>query len=191
VPPERGASWGCMMAGSPPSPAREPTCDRTPEARATGAGWPASSPPYSGIVNGVFLGVPDSRRIWRLRAASIGAAWLLACLPVWLGRGGCPFAEILGIPCPGCGMTRAFLLLANGELGASLRMHPLLVPNVLAAAFFMGGTVWTTARVGSPAAMWSLRVGRAAIVAFGAVQMAMLGLWAARMLGFFGGPVPV
>jgi hypothetical protein len=55
----------------------------------------------------------------------------------------------------------------------------------------MGATIWVTAKSGSPITMWSERVGRAAILSFGTLQLAMLGLWLARMFGFFGGPVPV
>jgi hypothetical protein len=136
------------------------------------------------------IGLSERRTRW-LRATGVASAWALACLPVWLGRGACPFAEIVGLPCPGCGMTRAALLLANGQVAASLRMHPLVVPSALAAACFMGATVWVTAKVGSPVAMWNLRAGRAAIVGFGVVQLAMVGLWVLRMFGFLGGPVPV
>jgi hypothetical protein len=43
----------------------------------------------------------------------------------------CPFREALGLPCASCGMTRAFVGLANGDLGAALAASPL---GVLLAA---------------------------------------------------------
>jgi hypothetical protein len=100
-------------------------------------------------------------------------------------------AEIFGVPCPGCGMTRAILLLGRGDVSASLQMHPLAVPSLLASLLFMVATVWATARLGTPTALWKTSLGRAALVTFAGVQVAILGLWVARMLGGFGGSVPV
>jgi hypothetical protein len=100
-------------------------------------------------------------------------------------------AEVFGVPCPGCGMTRAILLLLRGEVAASLHMHPLAVPSGLASLLFMFATVWTTASLGTPIALWGTRFGRASVATFAAVQLAILGLWVARMLGFWGGPVQV
>lgn len=36
----------------------------------------------------------------------------------------CSFRLMTGLPCPGCGLTRAVALLMHGQLGASLAMHP-------------------------------------------------------------------
>jgi hypothetical protein len=88
-------------------------------------------------------------------------------------------------------MTRAALFLMRGDLASSFRMHPLALPNALVSVAFMGATVWVTARHGSPEAMWRDRLGRIAILAFLGVEGAVLALWAARMLGVFGGPVRV
>ena len=40
----------------------------------------------------------------------------------------CPFKNITGIPCPGCGMGRATLELLNLEIKESLLYHPLAIP---------------------------------------------------------------
>lgn len=45
----------------------------------------------------------------------------------------CFFKNIYGAPCPGCGLTRAYLSLVRGEFFLALRYHPLfaLAPVVL------------------------------------------------------------
>lgn len=44
----------------------------------------------------------------------------------------CPSVLIFGIPCPACGMTRAFVLLFKGKILDALNMHPLVL-----AVFFL------------------------------------------------------
>lgn len=78
-------------------------------------------------------------RVWRAYQDSIipvlclGVYVLLACLlhiP-------CPFRFAVGIPCPGCGMTRACIALIKGDVQGAFALHPLwplipLVPILLA-----------------------------------------------------------
>lgn len=45
----------------------------------------------------------------------------------------CFFRLFTGIPCPSCGMTRAFLSLIKLNLRESFYYHPLLIPSLLAA----------------------------------------------------------
>jgi predicted metal-binding membrane protein len=40
-------------------------------------------------------------------------------LPVWE----CPFFGVTGLPCPGCGLTRACMLLLQGDVHAAVRFH--------------------------------------------------------------------
>lgn len=54
-------------------------------------------------------------------------------LPVGRGFSFCAFRRITGIPCPGCGMTRAMAALARGDFVAALHLHP-FAPLVLAQA---------------------------------------------------------
>lgn len=66
---------------------------------------------------------------WALLALGVyyGATWLL------LGES-CPMRLITGFPCPGCGGTRAALLLARGRLPEAFRMNPAIfvwIPYVL------------------------------------------------------------
>ena len=37
----------------------------------------------------------------------------------------CVFYNLTGLPCPGCGLTRAFVCLGHGHLRESLHWHPL------------------------------------------------------------------
>jgi hypothetical protein len=51
----------------------------------------------------------------------------------------CWFRRISGLPCPGCGLTRAVISLARGELVRSLEFHPfgvVVLPWAAAAASF-------------------------------------------------------
>jgi hypothetical protein len=57
---------------------------------------------------------------------------------------GCVFVEFLGIPCPGCGMTRALRALLRLDLAAAFSYNPLIfaMPYVFAYILFpMDGPV--------------------------------------------------
>jgi hypothetical protein len=86
----------------------------------------------------------------------------------------CSFRARTGLPCVGCGGTRAFRLGARGAFAAAARTNPL--------GAFAAGAVWVT-MVG---ALASLLVGRqkvmtvsllAVVVASPAVLMATIGWW--------------
>ena len=85
-------------------------------------------------------------------------------------------------------MTRAIALIAEGHLGASLRMNALALPVLAAALALAVVTVARAYRVGTPFDVHTTRLGRAAIagamVAYGAAVV----LWGLR---WFGGPVVV
>jgi hypothetical protein len=94
------------------------------------------------------------RVVWGL-AGLLGVAGL-AIARVWVPPEGiassvCLFRRVLAIPCPLCGMTRAFAHLAKGEWAAALADHPLapLAAAELAAAWLAWGAVlagWLPAR---------------------------------------------
>lgn len=44
---------------------------------------------------------------------------------------GCPSYQLLRLRCPGCGLTRAWLLFLDGSLGEALRTHALFLPAPL------------------------------------------------------------
>jgi len=91
----------------------------------------------------------------------------------------CLARRLLGIPCPGCGMTRALAHLAKGEWRAALALHPLApllvaeaVVGWLAAGLALGrggiggmggrGTSWVSPVLGTDAllfiALWAGRL---------------------------------
>lgn len=43
----------------------------------------------------------------------------------------CIFTNVFGIPSPACGMTRAYMSLFRGDIGAALIYHPLFIMPIL------------------------------------------------------------
>jgi hypothetical protein len=56
----------------------------------------------------------------------------LAGLPAWR----CPILAATGVPCPGCGITRATIQLLHGDMALSLQTH-VFAPILLLALVFM------------------------------------------------------
>lgn len=86
----------------------------------------------------------------------------------------CPVLSLTGTPCPGCGMTRACVSLAQAEPAAAWAYHPfvfLLMPLALCIGFWPTRTRAAWARVGR----------RARAVTLGSALVACLGLWLSRM----------
>lgn len=101
----------------------------------------------------------------------------------------CPTAAMFGFPCPGCGLTRATLAALQGHFAEAFHLHPLfffVTPLYLGVIASLGysyvrGIGRTTSK------RWSVIVSTLALIAFAL----LLGVWAARFFGAFGGPVPV
>lgn len=53
----------------------------------------------------------------------------------------CPLHRFTGIPCPGCGMTRAVACALRGEWALGLRHNPFVIAAVLCAALLLASTV--------------------------------------------------
>jgi len=64
---------------------------------------------------------------------AVSALWSPADLP---GVVLCPFRAVTGLPCPGCGMTRAFCALGHGDLSGAFGYNA-LAPFVFAAALLL------------------------------------------------------
>lgn len=67
----------------------------------------------------------------------ITAGYALYLLPQFFPFGGitgfCMFRSITGIPCPGCGMGKASIMISQGEFYNAFIMHPLSIPFAIAA----------------------------------------------------------
>lgn len=102
-----------------------------------------------------------------LPLAFIGGAALL--LSVLLNRSLCPIYNIIGLPCPSCGMTRAYSALLSGHVATAFRMHPLfwVVPLLIGLPLLQKKNL----KLGNG-------VGIALIVLF-------LALWIVRMVLYF------
>jgi hypothetical protein len=75
----------------------------------------------------------------------MGSGWLVVVLgaPVlrqWAGRRipMCIFRELTGLPCPGCGSTRAGLAILRGDLLAALAFNPLMTLALLGVGLWLG-----------------------------------------------------
>ncbi len=122
-----------------------------------------------------------------LRLAGGGAALFVLG---WLGVPICPMAAVTGHPCPGCGLTRATLALLHGHLREAVALHPvapLIVP--LLGGFVAYGAVQYV-RLGRWPATSGPAAARMAVVGV-ALWALLLGVWLARFMGAFGGPVAV
>ena len=104
----------------------------------------------------------------------------------------CPMASVLGIPCPGCGLTRATLALARGDLRQAFALHPLVF--VLSPLFIVAVSNTLLNFVRGPSAHYKPTpwlATRTATLLASALLVATLGVWGARFLGYLGGPAPV
>jgi len=145
----------------------------------------------SGVSSGAATssGATVRSRVWA--AMGVLALWALVAVPALLGLQRCPFAVLLHIPCPSCGLTRAMRLLLAGRVDASLCMHPLAIPLVAAVAATALSTVAAALTRGSPVDFYRTCHGHAALVFLAVAYAAVFGLWVLRFFGAFGGPVPV
>ena len=109
---------------------------------------------------------------------------LLVAAALWSGLAACPNRAMTGVPCPGCGLTRATLALFSGDLMGALHWHPLvplllpifgflIVRSMLAGAGLIG------------ASAWQVRLPNWAFVSFAVL---VIGVWVVRLAGYLGGP---
>ncbi len=115
--------------------------------------------------------------------ASLGGLAALGLLP-------CPFAFVTGIPCPGCGLTRATKSLFALDVHAALRFHPLVFLVLPTLAAWFGVNLFVYVRDGR----WGWveeRSGRGVTLAAAVLLLLTLSVWVARFFGAWGGPAPV
>lgn len=80
---------------------------------------------------------------------SVFAASVLLPLPTATGQIAhlpsiCPFYNLTGLPCPGCGLTRAFVCLGHGQWREAWHWHPLggLIYFLFALLWLRAGIFW-------------------------------------------------
>ncbi|MFO0696751.1 MAG: DUF2752 domain-containing protein [Polyangiales bacterium] len=110
--------------------------------------------------------------------ALAGAALLAAAI---VGLPICPTKLLFGVPCPGCGLTRAMIAIAKGDFAAMARHHP-LAPLVLGFLLYALATAaWDRASPREPARAPGTR-------AWAALVLVLVGVWVVRLSGGLGGP---
>lgn len=103
----------------------------------------------------------------------LGLASLAAVGPVGDGVGLCPYRNLFGVACPGCGLSRAASSMLNGDVSAAMTYHP-LVPLFLAQAV-VGSVMW----VGHKRGWWT--VNRRSVAIVGVVNIILLSaVWLVR-----------
>lgn len=121
----------------------------------------------------------------KLKRLGIALLPLLAVvLALWSGLASCPNRALTGVPCPGCGLTRATLALCSGHLVEALHWHPLVPLMLPLIAFLIVRSMLIGAGLIGPSA-WQVRVPKWLFVAFGVLVLAV---WLARLAGQLGGP---
>jgi len=87
-------------------------------------------------------------------AGALGAAYYLI---------GCPFRFFFGVPCPGCGMTRAWTALFKGDIAGAFRWHPLflVIPAFVLLLTVKKGRVFQNKRLNTAFSitLWTLILG--------------------------------
>ena len=103
---------------------------------------------------------------------------LLLLLLLFLGGPACPVYNILGLPCPGCGMTRALGAALAGDLALAWQLHPLFwLPPVLLPGSFLLPLVFKNRR--QRTFFWL------------AIGLAFLLVYSSRLILYFPGPEPM
>src|SRR5512142_3404814 len=77
-------------------------------------------------------------------SVATAAALLLRSHPLLSWR--CPFHELLGVACPGCGGTRALAALLNGQWGEAVDQNLLIVALAPLAAIWAAWHVYSAVR---------------------------------------------
>lgn len=91
----------------------------------------------------------------------------------------CPMVIVTGLPCPGCGMTRAVFYFAAGQLEKGWRMNPLGILWLALAVYFVLMRYWLQRE-----AKGVLQIG-------GVLAACMLVYYGYRMYRYFPGEVPI
>lgn len=75
----------------------------------------------------------DVHNLWVAAAALIGYDVFMRLV----FHAFCPMVILTGLPCPGCGLTRAMVYLMTGRVGQSVQMHPMGIPIACFLLYFL------------------------------------------------------
>lgn len=109
----------------------------------------------------------------------------------------CPFANLSGHPCPGCGLTRASLALLQADIQGAFALHPLApICAPLIAVVGFGAVRRFLFPSSAPLAPLSirefLRRHQSVVGAFWfLLGVTLIAVWILRFFGWFGGAVEV
>lgn len=130
-----------------------------------------------------------------LRQRGLAAALLATALVYFAASAGfgrpihrCPFRAWTGLPCPGCGLSRALSRMMRGEWADSLRLHPFAFYVIVWGGMLAGSALLPPQRRLRWAAGWAAleartRLHAAMPIAFAAYGLARLLWFALRRLG--------
>ena len=86
----------------------------------------------------------------------LGASFALT--PKLLGMAPpCTFREATGLPCPGCGLTRAFCAISRGDWGEAVALNPLAFPFYAGGVLILLWPLLTRSRPGLSEKLWRSR----------------------------------
>jgi len=141
-----------------------------------------------------LIDVDARRRAWFPLGVLIGVYALSFALPIPGGDGRilglptvCPFNHMTGLPCPGCGLTRAFVSMAHGHLVDAVRWHalsPIMFALGLGLVFEYGARVFAGKSLLRINSLWNSRAGWAASVVFVGYGVARAVYFAAHHMRF-------
>ncbi len=141
-------------------------------------------------------GAPAERHGFRFDRAHLKALWH-AALPLlvlvaiaFIDFPVCPTRLGFGVPCPGCGLTRASVAMMHFDLAGVLRYHPLAPILTPLVAWSFGKPILL--QLGWLKPEWLRKLPRPPQWFWWAVGAALIALWIGRLFGYFGGlPDPV
>ncbi|MBC8544660.1 MAG: DUF2752 domain-containing protein [Clostridia bacterium] len=108
-------------------------------------------------------------KTWARNVCRRFGLWIGLAIYVLVFRGSCVIRLLTGIPCPGCGLSRAYLALLHGHIADAFYYHPLfftVVPFLLYMTFYdrlsprVGKKVETVACICLSAAFILVYIGR-------------------------------
>ncbi|HEY5724342.1 MAG TPA: DUF2752 domain-containing protein [Methylomirabilota bacterium] len=114
------------------------------------------------------------RLIWAVSGPAAVAAWLVAARLIEPdGISWCPIRRLIGLPCPGCGMSRALVALGRGEWARAIDLHPLA--PVLVLEVFLLWLLWGLVAAGRRS--WPPRTVLLTWLGLNGAALAALWLW--------------